>query len=409
MNEKAPNLSDVNLNMIESAKQTISSVIKKTEMEKSMSLSQLVSAEVFLKFENTQYTGSFKLRGAFNKISHLTSQERSGGVIASSAGNHAQGVAFSATKAGVKSTIVMPKHAPLVKVAATEGYGAKVILHGESYDEAYQEARRLQDLHGYTFVHPYEDPYIIAGQGTIGLEVLSVASDLDSVIVPIGGGGLISGIAIAAKSINPKIKILGVQSNQVPSMYNRKYPDTAKQIVAKPTTIADGISVKAASTEIFENFISRFVDEIVLVDDDELSEAITFLMERSKTVCEGSGAAGVAALMKNKFQSFGKKTCVILCGGNIDINIINKVIQRGLIQKGRVAEVSIIVNDMPGNLNRLTSAIAEVGGNVIDVRHDRNLRTLGLRETKIDFVLESKSHQHMQEIVAAMSVCGRLV
>lgn len=395
----------VTLEEIKQARRVIEKHILPTETAKSISASKLLGTEVFFKYENQQYTGSFKIRGALNKIASLTEAEKKRGVVASSAGNHAQGVALSATRSGVKSTIVMPVHASLVKVQATRDYGAQVILNGEIYDEAYEHARTLEKENGYIFVHPYEDPYVIAGQGTIGLEILERVPDLESLVVPIGGGGLISGIATSAKALNPKIKIYGVQSNQAPGMerlFHKEKPLNATQRIA---TIADGIAIKKPSQVMYDSFISKLVDEVVTVTDDEIAEAIVFLMERAKTVCEGSGAAGVAAVMNRKLN-LGAKTCIILCGGNIDLNIIAKVINKGLIRKGRLAELSVVVDDMPGNLNRLTKMIADCGGNVLEVRHDRISEGLLLRETKIDFTLETTSTEHAQQIMAALVESG---
>lgn len=395
----------VTIEDIRKAQEIIQSQIKQTEIDKSVSASKLLGSEVYFKYENTQFTGSFKLRGAFNKISSLSESERKRGVVASSAGNHAQGVAFSATRSGVKSTIVMPVHAPLVKVQATREYGAEVILHGEIYDDAYEHARKLEKDHGFIFVHPYEDEKVIAGQGTIGLEVMEKIPDLDSIVVPIGGGGLISGIATAVKAINPKCKVIGVQSNQAPGMerlfHNKPLEESKKRI----SSIADGISIKKPSKVMYDSFISKLVDEVITVSDDEIAEAIVFLLERAKTVVEGSGAAGLAGIMNNKMP-LGKKTCVVLCGGNIDLNIISKVIEKGQIRKGRLAELSVIVDDLPGNLSRLTKVIADHGANVLEVHHDRVTHGLYLRETKIDFVLETTSTEHIEKIRKALLDIG---
>jgi threonine dehydratase len=395
----------VSLEDIRQAREVIQPLILPTGLEKSISLSKLLGTEAFLKYENQQFTGSFKIRGALNKIASLTPEEKKRGVVASSAGNHAQGVALSATRSNVKSTIVMPKNAPIVKVQATRDYGAEVVLHGDIYDEAYEKARELEKEHGYVFVHPYEDEKIIAGQGTIGLEILEKLPDLESIVVPIGGGGLISGISTVVKALNPKCKIYGVQSDQAPGMerlfHHEKPMDPAKRIA----TIADGIAIKKPSPKMYESFISQLVDEVVTVTDDEIAEAIVFLIERAKTICEGSGAAGVAALMNRKLN-LGTKTCVVLGGGNIDLNIIAKVIHKGLIRKGRLAELAVVVDDMPGNLNRLTKTIADLGGNVLEVHHDRISEGLLLRETKIEFTLETSSQEHVQQIRAALVKSG---
>ncbi len=394
----------VTLEDIHKARETLKNISQNTETDYSASASKLLGCEVFLKFENAQRTGSFKIRGAYNKIINLTSEEKKRGVVASSAGNHAQGVALSAALAGVKATIVMPENASLMKVNATRAYGAEVILHGEIYDDAYEYARQLEKEKGYVFVHPYEDPYIIAGQGTIGLELHEKLPDLDSVIVPIGGGGLISGISTAMKALNPKVRIIGVQSDQAPGMsqlFHHQTPEGKKRI----STIADGIAIKKPSQIVYDSFIAKNVDEVVTVTDDELAEAIVFLLERAKTMTEGSGAAAMAAAMNHQLN-LGKKTCVILSGGNVDLNIIAKIIEKGQIKRGRLAELSVIVDDLPGNLNRLTKAIAEQKANILEVHHDRISQGLFLRETRIDFVLETGSPEHIQKIKQALIAAG---
>lgn len=394
----------VTLEDIRKAREVLKNVAQHTEIDLSASASKMLGCEVYLKFENTQRTGSFKIRGAYNKIANLTPEEKKRGVVASSAGNHAQGVALSAALAGVKATIVMPETAPLTKVHATKGYGADIILKGEIYDDAYEHARLLEKEKGYVFVHPYEDPFIIAGQGTIGLELHECLPDLDSVVIPIGGGGLISGISTALKALNPKIKIIGVQSDQAPAvsqLFHGQTPEPKRRI----STIADGIAIKHPSQVIFDSFISKNVDDIVTVTDDELAESIVFLLERAKTMTEGSGAAAMAAVMNRKLQ-LGKKTCVILSGGNVDLNIISKIIEKGQTKRGRLAELSVVVDDMPGNLSRLTKVIAEQKANILEVHHDRISQGLFLRETRIDFVLETTSPEHIQKIKDALTAVG---
>lgn len=390
---------------IQAARAQIKDTIAHTEMTHSISASQLLNSEIYFKFENSQRTGSFKIRGAFNKISSLTEAEKKRGVVASSAGNHAQGVALSARLAGVKATIVMPENASLNKIAATRGYGAEVVLHGEIYDDAYEYARKLEKEQNLIFVHPYEDEKIIAGQGTIGIEMLEKVPDLDTVVIPIGGGGLISGVALALKTMNPKIRVIGVQSSQAPgmaSLYNKLEAAAPKK---KILTIADGIAIKNPSKLMFENFISKYVDQIVTVTDDEIAEAIVFLLERAKTVTEGSGAAAMAAAMNRKI-GLGPKSCIVLSGGNIDLNIISQVITRGQIKRGRLCELSVVVDDLPGNLNRLTQVIADQKANVLDVHHDRVSSGLNLRETRIDFVLETTSPEHAEGLRDALTKAG---
>jgi threonine dehydratase len=394
----------VSLSDIESAKKLLTGIIKYTDLDHCPAASDILGSQVYLKFENTQFTGSFKIRGAYNKIMSLTQDEKNRGVVASSAGNHAQGVALSAQRAGVKSTIVMPVQAPLIKVDATKSYGADVILHGEVYDEAYERARELEKSKGFVFVHPYEDPLVIAGQGTIGFEILDKIVDLDSVIIPIGGGGLISGIATVIKTLKPSCKVFGVQSNQTPGMSELFHHQTVSER-RRVATIADGIAIKKPSQKMYENYISRLVDEIVTVSDEEIAEAIVFLLEKAKTVTEGSGAAGMAALFNRKLD-LGKKTCVVLCGGNIDLNIVAKIIEKGLTRKGRLIELSVVVDDLPGSLHKLTGVLADERANILEVRHDRISSNLFLRETRIDITLEVSGLEHIQKIKNALENTG---
>lgn len=394
----------VSLNDVLKARETIGSVTRVTELVQSEMLSESLGASIFLKLENTQHTGSFKLRGAFNKISSLSQAEKVRGVVASSAGNHAQGVAFSARKAGVRCTIVMPVNAPLVKVEATRSFGAEVILHGEMYDDAFEKAKELEKAKGLVFVHPYEDPAVIAGQGTLGLEMYEAQSDLEMVVVPVGGGGLISGVATALKAKNPKCKIIGVQSDRVDTIA-RQFKGEAQSLTSRGSTIADGIAVKKPSAIMFDSFIKPLVDEMVTVSDDEIAEAIVFLLERHKTIAEGAGAAAMAALLAKKFKP-ASKTGIVICGGNIDLNLIEKILERGLIRKGRLVELSVVVDDLPGNLNRLTKVLADNRANILEVHHDRVALGLDLRQTKIKFVVETTSLEHVDLIKKAFKEAG---
>lgn len=399
----------VTLNDIQEARKRVAPVILSTAVDHSASATKLIGADIFFKFENTQKTGSFKIRGAYNKISQLTDAEKNQGVICSSAGNHAQGVAYSATLAKVKSVVVMPITAPLAKVAATKAYGAEVILHGEIYDEAFEKAQALAKEKNLIFIPPYEDEKIIAGQGTIGLELLEQISGLDTIVIPIGGGGLISGIAVAAKSINPKIRIIGVQSSLAPGMYELFHNKNLSSPPRRIATIADGIAIKRPSQPMLDCFISKFVDEVVTVTDDEIAEAIVFLLERAKTVTEGAGASAWAAVM-NRNLNLGKKNCVLLCGGNIDLNMVAKIIEKGQIRRGRLVQLSVIVEDIPGRLNQLTEIIAKTRANILQVHHDRLSQGLFLRETRIDFELETSSLDHIEIIKEAVTkMGGRLV
>lgn len=395
----------VTIDDIRQAQKTIQNVINITPCDFSKSASDLTGSEIILKLENTQRTGSFKIRGAANKIASLTNEEKARGVIACSAGNHAQGVALSSTLNGVKSVIVMPENAPIAKVEATKKYGAEVILFGQTFDDAKEYAFKLAAEKKYVFVHPFEDPKVIAGQGTLGFEICDQIQNLDSIVVPIGGGGLISGIAVAAKHINPKIKIIGVQTEVVSTMVQMFRTHHFTPITTAISTIADGIAVKNPSQAMYDEFISKYVDEVTTVTEGQIAEAIVFLLERAKTVAEGSGAVALAAAL-TKRVSLGKKSCILVCGGNIDLNIISDIIVRGQIQRGRLCELSVIVPDVPGSLSRLTQMLAENKANILEVHHDRIKHGLSLKETRIDFVLETSSHTHIETIRKALINIG---
>lgn len=397
----------ITLDDIKQARANIQDKVQLTYLNHSRNLSQWIGTEVFLKLENQQTTGSFKIRGATNKIMSLSAAEKAKGVVASSAGNHAQGVALAAKNAGCKSKIVMPIHSPLVKVLATQNYGAEVILHGEIYDESYQRAREIEKQEGLTFVHPYEDPFIIAGQGTLGLELLVQIPDLDSVIIPIGGGGLISGVAAAIKAVNPNVKIFGAVPENNPGMF-QMFKGSKPDLTQRQPTIADGLSVKIPSQAMYETYLKTMVDDVVTVSEDEIAEAIVMLLERAKAVVEGSGAVGLAAAKKGTLK-LGKKTVIVLTGGNIDLNAISKVIERGLSKKGRLSRLSVIVSDRPGTLYRLTQVLAEKRANIMQVNHDRLSAGLSMSETKIEFLIETKSNEHIAEIVKAFEAAGARV
>lgn len=398
----------ITLKDVEKAAEAIQPFIKRTEMDHSRNTSDLVGSELYLKFENTQRTGSFKIRGATNKILNLTADEKKRGVVASSAGNHAQGVALAATLNKVSSKIVMPVTAPIVKVMATKSYGAEVILHGNIYDEAYERAREIEKTEGRVFVHPYEDFHVIAGQGTLGLEIIKDVPNLNSIIVPIGGGGLISGIATVIKAINPKCRVIGVQAEGAGSMAKSYEEKKISKLPSTVSTIADGIAIKNPSAFMLENYILKLVDEVVTVSEDEIASSIVFLMERAKTIVEGAAATSLAAAKKLKGQ-LGAKSCAVLCGGNIDLNIIAKVIERGLKKNGRLARIQIAVRDIPGMLSQLTQVLADQKANIIDVNHDRTYDGLYLGETAIEFVLETSGWEHSQAIEAALKKFGRII
>lgn len=393
----------VTLADIEEARNKIKAVTRVTEVDRSISASKKLGLDVYLKHENTQITGSFKLRGGLNKIQSLTAEEKKRGVVASSAGNHAQGVAFSASSLGVRSTIVMPENAPLIKVEATKAYGAEVISHGDVVDDATEYARKLERDEGFVFVHPYEDAKIIAGQGTIGLEIMQALPDVESIVVPIGGGGLISGIATAVKTLKPSVRVIGVVSQGAAGM-SRLF--AGQPVEHKPiSTIADGIAIKKPSAAMYESFIARLVDEIVAVSDEEIADAIVFALERAKTVVEGAGAVGLAAIFNRKLQ-LGSKTCVVLSGGNIDLNMVAQIIQMGQIHRGRLCQLSVVVDDLPGSLSRLTKVIADARANVLEVHHNRVGQGLHLRQTRIDVVLEARNLEHVEQIKATLAKNG---
>jgi threonine dehydratase len=395
----------VQLEDIKRAREFLKDKITRTYIRPVPRAFESAGSQVFLKYENEQLTGSFKIRGALNKMNSLTAEERGRGVVASSAGNHAQGVAFGAKSLGVSANIVMPMTTPIVKINATKSYGAKVILHGEFYDEAFAFAKDLEREKGYIFVHPYQDPFVIAGQGTIGLEILEDIPDLDTLIIPIGGGGLISGIATAVKAIRPSVRIIGVVSNQAPGMMHLYHGDSEPAQKKRISTIAEGIAIKSPSALMYTTYISKLVDEVVEVDDNEIAQAIVFLLEKGKTVTEGAGAAGFAALI-SKNLNLGAKACVVLCGGNIDMNVMAKVIERGLRREHRLARMAVVCDDLPGNLNRITNVMAENRANILEVYHDRVSPELGLRETRIDLLVETASDEHIQEIQTALKAQG---
>ena len=361
-------------------------------------------SEVYLKTENLQLTGSFKLRGAYYKISQLTDEEKARGVIACSAGNHAQGVALGATHNGIKALICLPAGAPMSKIEATKSYGAEVCLVPGVYDDAYAKAIQLRDEHGYTFVHPFDDPKVIAGQGTIGLEILDQMPDVEAVIVPIGGGGLISGVAFAIKTLRPEIMVYGVQSSGAPSMA-ASLQEGAIQHLNNVSTIADGIAVKEPGVNTFE-LCNRYVDEVVTVSDEEIAAAILALIEQQKLVAEGAGAVSVAAAMFNKVPIKGKKTVCLISGGNIDVNTLSRVITRGLSKSGRNYSFIIDLDDKPGQLSGVCNVVAQQGGNVISVAHERINSSSAINGCTIRMELETRDHDHIKSIREALTGAG---
>lgn len=358
------------------------------------------NCQLFLKPENLQYTGSFKLRGSGYKISVLSDEEKARGVIACSAGNHAQGVALAASKCGISSLICLPDSAPISKVEATKGYGAEVCLVNGCYDDAYQKALELKEEKGYTFVHPFDDEDVIAGQGTIGLEIVNELDNVDAVIVPIGGGGLISGVAYAIKTLRPDIKVYGVQAAGAPSMYN-SINHGKIETIDSVSTIADGIAVKTPGVNTFD-IISNYVDDIALVTEDEISSAILALIEKQKMIAEGAGAVSVAAAMFNKLPIENKRVVSLVSGGNIDVSILSRVIKRGLMRSGRQCNLLIELVDKPGQLKDVSRIIADCAGNITSVHHERNSETKDVNGCYLRLIVETRNYDHIQQITEAL-------
>ncbi|MGA2898151.1 MAG: threonine ammonia-lyase [Acidobacteriaceae bacterium] len=403
-----PNLC-IGLADVLAARERLRGSIYESPCPHSIMLSALTGQQVYLKLENLQMTGSFKERGALNRIALLTPEQAARGVIAASAGNHAQGVAYHATKRGIRALIVMPLTTALVKVTATRDFGAEVLLHGANYDEACSEAVRLCDEQHFTFIHPFDDPAVMAGQGVIGLELLEQVPQLEAVVVPIGGGGLIGGVACAIKEAciqasRPPVRVVGVQTARLPSMQaaiQAHHPVT----VDPATTIADGIAVRRAGDLTFP-LVERYVDEIVTVEEDEIASAILMLLEREKTLAEGAGAAALAALLEHRTSLHGAHTAVLVGGGNIDVTLLSRIIERGLVKDGRLVRLRIVLLDKPGALHELTRLIASQRANIIDTLHNRAYYGVNLGDTVIDITMETRGPQHVAELLAALTTEG---
>ena len=389
---------------LQRARETLGSFVRATPFIHSPSLSNLIGVPVHLKAENLQRAGSFKVRGAYVKLSSLTADERQRGVIAASAGNHAQGVALAAQLLGIDATIVMPQGAPITKVGATQAYGARVVLSGDNYDDAFARAREIHAESGATFIHGFDDPLIIAGQGSIGLEILDELPDVATVFVPIGGGGLISGIALALKSRRPDVRVIGVQAAGAPAAYlsKRKHGYASTATVR---TIADGIAIKKPGRMTME-FINSLVDEVVLVEEEEIAQSILLLLEHSKLMVEGAGAVGLAALQHRKARAVQGPVCLVLSGGNIDVNVLSRIIERGLVKAGRYVRIATFVPDRPGGLQKLLATVAANGANIIDVHHERWLNKASIGEVEIDLSLETRSPEHVEAMIAELGTEG---
>ncbi len=390
------------LDKVYHAAYVLKDVVRKTALIASPKIN--TDCKLYLKTENLQVTGSFKVRGAGYKISQLSDEEKARGVIACSAGNHAQGVALAAQKYGIKSVICLPDGAPISKVEATKSYGAEVVMVPGVYDDAYNRALELRDEMGYSFVHPFDDEDVIAGQGTIGLEIIEELDDVDAVVVPIGGGGLISGIAYTLKHLKPSIKVYGVQAQGAPSMYN-SVKNGKKQRLDGVSTIADGIAVKEPGDNTFA-LVSQYVDDIVTVTEGEISSAILALIEQHKLIAEGAGAVSVAAVMFDKIPVKGKKVVALISGGNIDVTILSRVIKRGLLMSGRNHTLCIELTDKPGQLKQVSAIIADLGANVISVHHERASETMDINGCYLRIVLETRNHEHIEEITEALTNSG---
>lgn len=396
----------VTLENILAARERLKGVIRRTQLEHSEIFSQMTGSQVFFKMENMQKTGSFKLRGAYNKIASLD-QGTQRSVVAASAGNHAQGVALASSEVGIAATIVMPEGAPITKIERTKSYGAKVVLAGQGYDDAYRQAQEIQQKTGAVYVHAFDDPLVIAGQGTIGLELLEDVPDLEAVVVPIGGGGLISGVACAIKEQRPEVQIIGVEALEAPCMQEACRLGKIYEL-ASAQTIADGIAVRRAG-EITFAMVQKYVDQIVTVDDEEIAWAILMLLENSKVVAEGAGAVGIAALLHKKCNLQGKKVAAIISGGNIDVNVISIIIERGLVKAGRYLRLRTIVSDKPGSLQKLLTALANSEANIISIVHDRIKPNVPLKQAEVEIALETRNSQHIAEIVETLRGMGYVI
>jgi threonine dehydratase len=387
---------------IRGAAERIKGAVIRTPMLLSRTLSEIIGAEVWLKFENLQFTAAYKERGALNKLLQLTAEERARGVIAASAGNHSQAVAYHAKRLRIPATIVMPANTPIMKVTQTEGHGATVVLHGDMFDDAYAKARELALENGFVFVHPFDDPKIIAGAGTVGLEMLEDAPELDTIIVPIGGGGLMSGVSIAARALKPDIELIGVEAELYPSM---KCAIEGCHLPLGGDTLAEGIAVKQPG-ELTSHILKDHVNEVVLASERDLERAVAMLVGIEKTVVEGAGAAGLAAMLGDKKRFRGKKVATILCGGNIDTHLLANVLVRDLVRQGRVARLRVAVQDQPGALAAITRQVFEAGANIIEVKHSRIFTRLPAKDTVIEVECEARDPQAIEHVVERLEAAG---
>lgn len=384
------------------ARDKIAGAVENTPCLHSKTLSRIFDCEVWLKFENLQFTASFKERGALNKLLSLSDDEKKRGVIAMSAGNHAQGVAYHAGRLGIPATIVMPAYTPFVKVRNTQGHGATVVLFGDTLAQASGHARELAAKHSYTFVHPYDDPFIVAGQGTVALEMLEAAPALDALVIPVGGGGLIAGCAVAAKGVKPTIEIYGVESTTFPAMAQRL---RGQEVKVGSETIAEGLAVRDTG-ELPLAIVRELVRDVLLVEESTIEEAIALLIEIEKTVTEGAGATGIAALLQHREMFRGKKVGVVLCGGNIDSRILASILMRNLVREGRLVRVRVRVPDVAGSLAKLTKVVGDAGGNIVDVEHQRLFGVFSVKSTEIELTLETRDRHHVGQLLSELESHG---
>jgi len=394
---QAPTVDD-----IRAAAKRIDGAVVRTPMLVSHALSKIIGAEVWLKFENMQLTSAYKERGALNKLLQLNDEERARGVIAASAGNHSQAVAYHATRLGIPATIVMPESTPSMKVTKTKGYGAKVVLYGGVFDDAYAKARELADAEGYVFVHPFDDPWIIAGAGTVALEMLEDAPDLDTIVVPIGGGGLMSGVSIATRAIKPDVELIGVEAELYPSM---KCAIEGCDLPLGGDTLAEGIAVKQPG-ELTSAILKQNVDEVVLVSEVDIERAVAMLVGIEKTVVEGAGASGVAAMLSDRDRYKGKKVATLLCGGNIDTHLLANVLVRDLVRRGRIARLRVAAQDQPGALAKITAQFQEAGVNIIEIRHSRIFTALPAKDTVIEVECEARDAAAIDHVESMLKSAG---
>ncbi len=392
----------LSINDIEQAALRLQGHLLDTPCVESRTLSNITGAQIFLKFENLQYTASFKERGACNKLAQLSAAERARGVIAMSAGNHAQGVAYHAERLGIRAVIVMPRFTPGVKIERTRGFGAEVVLEGNTLDESRTHALQLAAEQGLVFVHPYDDEAIVAGQGTVGLEMLQAVPELDTLVVAVGGGGLIAGMATAAKALKPGIEIIGVQTTRFPAMVNAIKGTQHPQGMS---TIAEGIAVGTPGV-IPTAIIQQLVDDMLLVDEGDIEQAIVMLLEIEKTLVEGAGAAGLAALLKYPQRFAGKKVGLVLCGGNIDPLLLAAIIERGMVRAGRLARIKVSVRDVPGSLAKITATVADAGANIDEVHHQRAFTMLSAQNVEIELVIQTRGRAHIQQVLLALNEAG---